>query len=146
MKKKGRPSDFQTKYCREIISWMAKGFSIASFAGNIGVGEKTIYNWAKKYPQFLQSIKVGKAKSILFWEKIGILGMLGKIPHFNATAWIFQMKNRLGWSDKLTVDLELENNTDEIEEKTNKETPQEIMQRLVEKYGRKLVPPNRILH
>ncbi len=27
-------------------------------------------------------------------------GMTGKVPGFNATIWIFNMKNRHGWADK----------------------------------------------
>lgn len=86
----------------DIVVWMARGFSIKSFAGKINVDEKTIYRWSEKYDDFCQSIKRGRAKSVLYWEQIGILGVMGKIPNFNATAWIFQMKNRLCWSDKFS--------------------------------------------
>lgn len=141
MKNKGRPTIYQIKYCQKIIDWMADGYSISSFAGKIGVSEKTIYNWAKENEDFLQSIKIGKAKSILFWEKIGRQGMMGEIPHFNATVWIFQMKNRWGWADRLTVDLGLEENDCERKNRIDEESPIQKMERLVEKYGRKLVSP-----
>ena len=85
----------------------------------------------------MDSIKVGRAKSVLFWEKIGMLGMMGKIPNFSASTWIFQMKNRWGWSEKLSVDLEGENDeNEEIEMST--ESPIETMQRLVAKYGKQI--------
>jgi hypothetical protein len=32
--------------------------------------------------------------------KIGIAGVLGKIPNFNSAAWIFNMKNRFKWTDR----------------------------------------------
>lgn len=108
MKKVGRKSIYNPKYCNEIINWMSKGYSVASFAGKIGVVEKTIYNWAMRNDKFLQSLKIGKYKSILFWEKIGIDGTMGKIPHFNATTWIYNMKNRCGWSDEFSIDSEFE--------------------------------------
>lgn len=141
MKKNGRPTGYKFKYCRQIISWMAKGYSMASFAGKIGCGERTIYDWAGKNEEFSQSIKIGKAKSILFWEQVGLLGMMGKIPKFNSTAWIFQMKNRWGWADKLTVDIEdsaFEKKYEEMKDETSIET----LQRLIAKYGRQLPPIN----
>lgn len=123
MTNKGRPTIYQTKYCQKIIDWMADGYSISSFAGKIGVGERTIYDWVKKYEEFSQSIKIGRTKSILYWEQIGMKGMNGEIPHFNATVWIFNMKNRLGWADKLTVDLGLEENDNELENEIEEELP-----------------------
>lgn len=137
--KQGRPSVFKSQYCREIELWMSEGYSILSFAGKIGVSEKTIYNWARYYEDFLQSIKVGKAKSALFWEKTGRRGMMGEIPHFNATVWIFQMKNRLGWSDKLTVDTELTEENSKKEDKNDKgENITQEVERLMKEYSGKL--------
>lgn len=139
--KTGRPIKYDPRYCREVVQWMARGFSILSYAGKIGVDERTIYYWVKKYPDFFQSIKTGKAKSVLFWEMVGMLGMMGKIPGFSPVTWIFQMKNRLGWSDKLSVDLE--DTSSAVEDNVgSKESPVETMQRLVAKYG-KQVPPRK---
>ena len=136
---RGRRSKYDPKYCRDIVSWMSRGFSILSYAGKIGVDKNTLYSWAKNNPEFLTSLNVGKAKSVLFWERIGMLGMMGKIPNFSASTWIFQMKNRLGWSDKLTVDI------DDICSETEtynqpKESSIQTMQRLVAKYGKQIPP------
>jgi len=143
--KTGRPKKYDPKYCREIVQWMARGFSIISFAGKIGVDERSIYYWVAKYPDFFQSIKIGKAKSILFWERVGMLGMMGKIQGFSASTWVFQMKNRWGWSEKLSVDLLDELNSDTENDNQPKESPIETMQRLVAKYG-KQIPPISNLH
>lgn len=139
--KKGRPSSYDPKYCKEIIVWMGRGFSIKSFAGNIGVDETTIYEWISKHKDFSQSIKIAKAKSVLYWEQIGMLGMMGKIPNFNATIWIFQMKNRLGWSDKLSVDLEVDRIEEESQAHDNgeTETEEETAIRLLTKYGKQII-------
>lgn len=139
----GRPKKYDPKYCKEIVNWMARGFSIMSFAGKIGVDERTIYYWVAKYPDLNQAIKIGKAKSVLFWERVGMLGLMGKIQGFSAVTWIFQMKNRWGWSDKLSVDLD--NTSSEIEKENQpKETSIQTMQRLVAKYGRQIPPASNL--
>jgi len=136
MTKKGRPSLYDPKYCKEIIVWMARGFSIKSFAGKIGVDESTIYSWIDKHKELNQSIKRGRAKSVLYWEQIGMLGMMGKIPNFNATIWIFNMKNRLGWSDKLSVDIETETEKEDTDEA--RESNNDTFKRILLKYGRQM--------
>lgn len=143
--KRGRPTSYDPKYCKEVIIWMSRGFSIKSFAGNIGVDETTIYDWISKHREFSQSIKIGKAKSVMFWEQMGMLGMMGKIPNFNTTVWIFQMKNRMGWSDRLTVDLEADRVQEQLDKETNlsgeeNETPHETVIRLLKTYGREIYP------
>ena len=105
MAKVGRPTDYDVKYCDQVIKWMSKGYSIDSFAGKIGVARATIYNWMKEYPEFLDTIKRGHALAILFWEKVANEATLGKKnrTNVNPTLLIFQLKNRLGWIDRLDV-------------------------------------------
>lgn len=83
-----------------LIEHMKKGYSFESFGAVIGRCEKTLFNWLDSYPDFLQSKKEGTAYSRLFWEGLGIDGLRGNIPGFNATTWIFNMKNRFGWRDR----------------------------------------------
>ena len=142
----GRPTDYDIKHCKEIIKWMGQGNSITGFAGKIGVSRETIYEWTRVHKEFSDSIKIGRAKTVKFWEQVGTLGVMGKIPNFNASAWIFIMKNKLGWADKLTVDPEDSYVDEETDIVNRKETPIQTIERLVNKYGKKLVPPNRILH
>jgi hypothetical protein len=132
----GRPTDYNKKYCNQIIRWMGQGNSITGFAGKIGVSKDTIYEWIKVHPEFSDSIKKGRAKTVKFLEQVGTLGMMGKIPNFNAAAWIFTMKNKLGWADKLTVDPEDSYTDEETDIVNKKETPVQTMKRLVEKYGK----------
>ena len=85
-----------------IISHMAQGLSKESFAGEIGVSKKTLYNWMEKNPDFLHAVHIGEEKSLLFWEKAGIRGMdLGK--DFNAIVWKFNIANRFGWKEKADI-------------------------------------------
>jgi len=69
----------------------------------------TIHKYMKDYPEDCPKEKLDKAlrESMLFWETVGLQGTIGKIPYFNPTTWIFNMKNRFPkeWSDSVKVDV-----------------------------------------
>lgn len=101
----GRPSKFRGEYCAMLIKHMGvDGLSYESFAGVIEVDRDTLYHWETKYPKFSDAKKLAVSKNKVFWEKIGMAGMAGQIPGFNATLWIFNMKNRHGWRDRIETD------------------------------------------
>jgi len=108
----GRPTDYKPEYCSQLVEHMAKGLSFECFAGTIGVVKKTLYNWCDQFPQFLHAKEIGTAKSMIFWEQIGIdhivsrsesfgQGMGSESKSLNSSAWIFNMKNRFNWRDKI---------------------------------------------
>jgi len=96
---------YKAGYCKMLEDHMEQGLSFVSFGGKIGVTEKTLHNWKHKHKAFLQSYKKGLPKSLLHWEELGhdlVLAGQG-----NATAWIFNMKNRFrkqGWNDMKVID------------------------------------------
>ena len=104
-KRKGRPTKYKEEYCEKLVAHMAKGLSYESFAGLIGVHRETLYEWERKHEIFSDSKKIGKEKCLLFYETIGVQGMLGKIPNFNATTWIFKMKNKFGWKSNSVEEI-----------------------------------------
>lgn len=121
----GRKSDYKPEYCKQLIAHMAEGLSYESFAGIIGTTRSTLYNWEKlknedgsvRYPEWLEAKEEGYARCQAFWEKAGRNMMLGlkseqtdpvtgekhEIDYTkgNATVWIFNMKNRFNWRDKV---------------------------------------------
>lgn len=101
--KGGRPTKYKTEYCREVIDFMTFGYSKEAFCGRIGIAKDTLYKWDKKHKEFADAIKKGEAKSLLFWEKMGIEGATGNISGFNPSTWIFNMKNRFNWRDKRDI-------------------------------------------
>ena len=96
----GRPTKYKAEYCQKLVDFMAQGYSKEATAAHLDISKDTLYNWDKKHQAFSDAIREGEIKSRLFWEKTGMAGMLGKLPGFNATTWIFNMKNRHGWADK----------------------------------------------
>lgn len=138
----GAPSKYKPEYCEKLIEHMSKGYSFDSFGAVVDVCEDTLYEWKKVHLAFSDSYKKGRTLSLYEWEKMGIHATQGK-PFlyrrkvsskgsdgsiiikeveeqgaFNATTWIFNMKNRFGWKDRkdfTTNDKDLPSNnlTDE---------------------------------
>jgi len=105
-KQVGRPSKYKPEYCEMLIKHMEEGLSFESFAGLIGVTKQIIYDWCDRHPEFLDAKSLGWAKCLLFYEKIGRQGMVGKLAGFNLGTWIFNMKNRFQWVDRVETKIE----------------------------------------
>lgn len=65
----GRPSIYTKEFCPRVIAFMACGFSLAAFAGDIGVSRDTVYEWAESHPDFSDALKKARAARTLYWEK-----------------------------------------------------------------------------
>lgn len=126
MAKVGRPTIYKSEYCAKVIEFMSEGYSLEAFAGHIGHHKQTIYEWRDKHQGFGDAIKRGFDACRVFWERQGMNGLFtDKETKFNATVWIFNMKNRFGWRDQQSIELankegesfrissEIENATDE---------------------------------
>lgn len=96
----GRPSLYKPEYCKALIDHLASGLSFESFAATIDVNRDTLYEWEKVHPAFSDARKIGTEKSLIFWEKMGLTGALGKIKGFQPAVYIFTMKNRFRWTDR----------------------------------------------
>lgn len=99
----GRPSLYATEYCEQVEAFMATGFSLTAFAGEIGVCIATLKTWQKEYPEFLAAVSRAKAKRLLEWEKIGLnIAKVGGGTG-SATMAVFGLKNMGGdeWADKV---------------------------------------------
>ena len=96
-----------------LIDFMSKGFSFEAFAGHIGVAGQTIYTWTDKHPEFLEAKKEAFEKSRVFWESAAIEGLWNQPGEktLNNAAWVFNMKNRFGWTDRREVQSTNENKT-----------------------------------
>lgn len=90
----GRPTKYKKEYCEMLVEHMGKGYSFESFSATIGTHRDTLYEWAKVHKNFSDAKKLGREASLLFFEKMGVGGMSGKLKGFNASSWIFTVKNR----------------------------------------------------
>lgn len=104
----GRPTRYDPKYCSMLVDHMYSGLSYASFAGVIRVHFDTLYEWEKIHPEFSEAKKAGQAGSLLWWERQGQDGLWThpKEAQFNNAVWIFNMKNRHNWKDRVEQTVE----------------------------------------
>lgn len=91
---------YKPEYAEKLIEHMARGLSYESFAGACRVTQKTLYNWEQKHEEFAKAKELAVAANRAFWERVGMEGMTGEFEKFNSAIWIFNMKNRFGWTDK----------------------------------------------
>jgi len=92
---------------------MKQGLSFESFGGVAGVARSTLYEWVKAHPEFKAAKEIGTEASRLWWENTGISGIWNESSRdpeggthsksLNSSVWIFNMKNRFGWRDKVEV-------------------------------------------
>jgi hypothetical protein len=96
-------STYENRFAAMLEEHLGNGYSFTSFAAVIGVNRDTILEWSKTFPDFAEAKSRGTDKSLLFWEKMGITAMVGKIENFKVGLWVFNMKNRFGWRDRTEV-------------------------------------------
>lgn len=96
----GRPSKYEPAFCDTAEETLAKGYSEAVLAGELGVCIDTITEWKKVHEEFSASVKRGRARGAMVWEDR--LAKLADANVGNATGIIFGLKNRLAevWKDK----------------------------------------------
>ena len=96
-----------------VEGWKRDGLSDEQVAHNLGISATLLYEWKKKYPEFLNAIKKGKevsdyelentlhkrATGYYYTEETvtnkGDVVEVTKYEHPNPTALIFALKNRL---------------------------------------------------
>ena len=109
MSKVGRPTKYKPEYCETVVRLMSQGVSKEEVCYDpeegIGISYQTFLTWQKEHPEFLEAVKDGERASAAWWQKTGRTAVLGGIDGFNATAYVFNMKNRFGWADKVQQEV-----------------------------------------
>lgn len=112
-KNDGRPKG-STKYVKEMDDkaeeFLAQGYSLEALRGHLLINRSTLTEWMDEdgpyfKPSLSASIKKGLDRGRLFWEEIGFRMATQKHPG-NFVVWIFNMKNRYGWTDRTEVKQE----------------------------------------
>jgi len=130
-KKNGRPSSYKPEYDDMLIAHMSEGLSFESFSAVIKVNQDTLHSWVKQHVSFAEAKSIAFDESRLFYERIGTMAVKGLIENFNATVWVFNMKNRFKWRDKQPeevsqVNISIDKMSDAELEKIIKEAAEKI--------------------
>lgn len=110
--KPGQPTKYKDEHCQLVIELMSEGASKAEVCLELKCSFQTFLTWQEVHPEFLEAVKRGLHLSKGMWEKMGRKAAFGQVEGFNATAWIFNMKNRFGrmdefqesWTDRKEID------------------------------------------
>lgn len=103
----GRPTKYDTSMCAIVIAAGEEGETLAGMAEACDVDRETLNNWMAAHPEFSSAVKRGLQRAQVWWERQGKVATFGAVPGFNATSYIFNMKNRFpsDWREKQDVDL-----------------------------------------
>lgn len=101
---------YRPEYCEKLVEHMREGGSLVAFSRVVNADEKSIRNWLKRYAEFHDAYELGKSLWQGWWEEVGRAGILGKVKGFNANAWCFMMRCRMGWIDKQRIEHEISKN------------------------------------
>jgi hypothetical protein len=75
-----------------LIEAMATGLSAEAAAAKIGISARSMYEWQKLHPEFLQAVQEGRNQALLYWEQRAIAIANGKPG--NAQLVTLALKNR----------------------------------------------------
>ena len=102
MAKRGRPTKYDPAMCARVIECGAEGMGKCEMAEELGIHYETFEAYQDTHPEFSEAVKAALRKSQAWWEKQGRLATFGAVEGYNATSYIFQMKNRFkqDWADR----------------------------------------------
>jgi hypothetical protein len=107
--KGGRPSEYEGKaeqLIETLDSMGHEGEGMAEAIVACGIARETFYRWQEEHPEFSNAVKQMRLRSQAWWEKNGRYATFGGTEGFNATSFIFNMKNRFpdDWRDKQEIE------------------------------------------
>lgn len=106
---------YNKEMCKIAEQVLADGESLAAICAELNITRSTLYEWRDTYPEFSDAISRGLQKAQREWEKIGQNGTKGYYEKFNASSWIFTMKNR--FREDYKEDKEVKSDSTSIIEK-----------------------------
>lgn len=106
MAKVGRPSKYDPAFCDTVVSIGEEGGTLAAMADSCDIDRATLNDWIEIHPEFSRAVKRGLQKAQVLWERKGMAATFGDVDGFNATSFIFNMKNRFkeDWRDKVETE------------------------------------------
>lgn len=105
----GRPTLYDPAFCQQVIDLGKQGASKAEMALALDCARPTMDAWIAAHSEFAYAVKLAIDLAQGWWEAEGRKATFGAKPGFNATSYIFNMKNRFSadWKDKTEHDVTL---------------------------------------
>ncbi len=101
----GRPTSYKPEYCERVVELGAEGMGKLEICRELKIHYTTFEAWQEVHPEFSEAVKEALLQSQAWWEAEGRRATFGGCDGFNATSYIFQMKNRFrnDWNDTQRV-------------------------------------------
>lgn len=90
----GRKTVWRSELCQMLVDHMSMGLSFDSFPAVCGISRSTLYNFLDSRKEFREAYDLAISKCRLFYEKLGIAIMTGRVEGGNPAIWIYNMKCR----------------------------------------------------
>ena len=100
----GRPTLWRDEFLELVKSYMAKGFSLSAFAGEIGVSFEAVDHWTRTKPEFLQAVKEAKQARINGLERKALLDKKISTARANIVMRALEVANPNDWNNKLIIE------------------------------------------
>ena len=92
-----------------VILLGRKGAGVTEIAADLCISRQTVYDWcdekSKQYHRpFAQAMEIAGELAEAWWMRIGRLTVAGGVRRSAPPSWwIFNMKNRFGWKDRVDI-------------------------------------------
>lgn len=93
----GRPTDYKPEFAELARNYCLLGATEAELGPLLGVTDRSVRNWKKKFPEFAAAIAEGSIHA-----NARVIGAhYAKCLAGDMTAIIFWEKNKMGWRDRV---------------------------------------------
>ena len=94
-------------WAKELIEYYKEGYSDAEVAAAMNITVREYYAQISENAVFGKLVEYGRTLSLAWWEGQARKNINNK--QFNTPLWVFTMKNKYGWADKVETSSVNEN-------------------------------------
>lgn len=116
----GKPTKYRPEFCDQLPAMFKEGEDVSVILIALDISRDTFYRWIKKYPEFKAAYAMGREYSKAYCTQKGWDLVNGMLKPGGTGAWIFMMKNKFNWQDRVEVDTTSDKAT--IEEMISEDT------------------------
>lgn len=113
-------SKYRPEMCEALPGMFSEGEDVSVILVQLGISRATFYKWVKQHPAFKEAYEMAKEHSKAYCTQVGWDLVHGRVKASGTGAWIFMMKNKFQWQDRVEVDTTTDKKS--IEEMISEDT------------------------
>lgn len=95
------------QWATHLVEYYKQGYSDAEVAAEMNITMRVFNTMLADNPTFAKLVEFGRTLSLAWWESQSRKNINNKA--FNTPLWVFTMKNKYGWADKIETNNSNEN-------------------------------------